>query len=212
MEELQDVYRLLAFVTVVQEGSLAAAVKKLHITQPALSARLRLLEESFGCPLLERTTRGVKPTNIGKLMYELAQDIIKQMEILQTTILSHIELRKGCIHVGGGSSSVIRILPDAISEFNKKYPKIQFTIIKKNSHLVIEALNEGSIDIGFIAKEPFMSSDENQLQGLKIHLEIPTPYAIIASPENKISKMANSLKAKNKCLLPIHLAEQQMGA
>ena len=64
MQALQDIYRLQAFVAVVQEGSLSSAVSKLHITQPALSARLKLLEEGLGCVLLERTARGVRPTSM----------------------------------------------------------------------------------------------------------------------------------------------------
>src|SRR5437667_235894 len=121
LHDLQDIYKLLAFVTVVQEGSLTAAVNKLHITQPALSARLKLLEEGLGCVLLERKARGVKVTTIGKLVYEIAQDIIKRMENLQTTVRNHIELREGFIHLGAIPTSVAGILPDSISEFRKQY-------------------------------------------------------------------------------------------
>ena len=85
MQELQDIYRLQAFVTVVQEGSLSSAVNKLHITQPALSARLKLLEESLGCALLKRTARGVRLTSMGKLVYGISVDILKRMNQLQTT-------------------------------------------------------------------------------------------------------------------------------
>ena len=124
MQDLQDIHRLMAFVTVIQEGSLSAAVNKLHITQPALSARLKLLEEGLGCSLLERTARGVKPTTVGKLVYGIAQDIIKRMENLQTTVRNHIELREGFIHLGGGATAVAGIFPDSISFLY--FPTINF--------------------------------------------------------------------------------------
>lgn len=210
MQDLQDIYRLLAFVTVVQEGSLSSAVNKLHITQPALSARLKLLEEGLGCPLLERTARGVKPTSIGKLVYGIALDILKRMEHLQTTVRNHIELREGFVHLGGGATAVAGIFPHAISEFRQRYPQIQFTLLEKDSTSIIEALHDGAIDIGLVTKNPFISPNENPLQGLKIHLEIPDSLEIIAAPEHALSKMAKSLQQENKSLLPIHLNRQPM--
>ncbi|MBX9702868.1 MAG: LysR family transcriptional regulator [Silvanigrellaceae bacterium] len=95
MQELQDIYRLQAFVTVVEAGSLSAAVNKLYITQPALSTRLRLLEESLGCILLERDAKGVRPTGMGKLVYEISKDILKRMHLLQKTVKNHHEIREG---------------------------------------------------------------------------------------------------------------------
>ncbi|MES2615481.1 MAG: LysR family transcriptional regulator [Bdellovibrionota bacterium] len=210
MQNLQDIYRLLAFVTVVQEGSLSSAVNKLHITQPALSARLKLLEESLGCVLLERTARGVKPTIVGKLIYGIAQDILKRMEHLQTTVRNHIELREGFVHLGGGATAVAGVFPNAISEFRKKYPKIQFTLLEKDSSSTIESLHDGTIDVGLITKNPFISVNENPLKGLKTHMEIPDSLEIIASPEHPLAKMAKSLEKENKCLLPIHLNRQSM--
>ena len=210
MQDLQDIHRLLAFVTVVQEGSLSSAVYKLHITQPALSARLKLLEEGLGCNLLERNARGVKPTPLGKLVYGIASDILKRMEHLQITVRNHMEMREGFIHLGGGATAVAGVFPDAISNFRKLYPKIQFTLHEKNSSSIIESLHDGAIDIGLITKDPFQNSYENPLEGLKIHFEIPDVLEIIASPLHPLSKMATSLKSENKFLLPIHLNRQPM--
>ncbi len=210
MRDLQDIYRLLAFVTVVQEGSLSSAVNKLHITQPALSARLKLLEEGLGCTLLERTARGVRPTTIGKLVYGISKDILKRMENLQITVRNHIELREGFVHLGGSSTAVSGVFPDAISEFRKKYPEIQFTLHEKDSTSIIESLHDGVIDIGLATKNPFLPVHENPMQGLKIHLEINDPLVIIASPKHPLAKMAKSLEKENKSLLPIHLNRQPM--
>ena len=210
MQDLQDIYRLLAFVTVVQEGSLSAAVKKLHVTQPALSARLKLLEEGLGCTLLERTARGVKPTTMGKLVYGIAFDILKRMEQLHSTVRNHVELQEGFVHLAGGATAVAGIFPDLISEFRKKYPKIQFTLLEMTSAAIIEALHDGLIDIGLTTSDPFTSSDENRLDGLKVHLEIPDFFEIIANPEHPLAIMAKSLEEQNKCLLPMHLNRQPM--
>lgn len=210
VQELQDIYRLQAFVTVVQEGSLSLAVNKLHITQPALSARLKLLEESLGCPLLKRTARGVRLTTMGKLVYSISVDILKRMQQLQTTVRNHLELREGFVHLGGGATAVAGVFPDAISEFRKKYPQIQFTLHEKDSSTVIESLHDGSVDIGLITRNPFVPPSEDPIVGLKIHSEILDNLEVIAAPENPLVQMSASLERQGKSLLPIHINRQPM--
>ncbi|WP_186643831.1 LysR family transcriptional regulator [Fluviispira vulneris] len=210
MQELQDIYRLQAFVTVVQEGSLSSAVNKLHITQPALSARLKLLEEGLGCPLLERTARGVRPTSMGKLVYGIAVDILKRMGQLQTTVRNHLELREGFVHLGGGATAVAGVFPDAISAYRKKYPQIQFTLHEKDSATVIESLHDGSVDVGLITRNPYISQNEDPLVGLKVHAEIIDSLEVIAAPEHPLVQMSQMLEKQGKALLPIHINRQPM--
>jgi DNA-binding transcriptional LysR family regulator len=209
--ELQDVYRLQAFVAVVDEGSLSAAVSKLHITQPALSARLKLLEESLGCVLLERTGRGVRPTPLGKLVYGIAVDILKRMRHLQTTIQNHIELREGWIHLGGGATAVSGVFPDAIASFRRKFPNIQFTLQEQDSHAVVEAVRDGAVDIGIVTEAPAPGNqNDDALAGLKIHAAISDSLAVIASPRHPLVAMSEALEKVGKTLLPMHLNKQPM--
>lgn len=208
MQKLQDIYRLKAFVTVVQEGSLSSATSKLHITQPALSARLKLLEESLGCLLLERTAHGVRPTTMGKLVYGIAVDILKRMDQLHITVRNHLEMREGYVHLGGGATAVSGIFPNAISEFRKKHPHIQFTLFEQDSASTIEALHDGTVDVGLVTKNPFLSSKEDPLSGLKIHAEIKDTLEVIASKEHPLVQMAKTLEQSQKSLLPLHIQHE----
>lgn len=211
MQELQDIYRLQAFVTVVDEGSLSAAVSKLHITQPALSARLKLLEESVGCQLLERTGRGVRPTPIGKLVYGIAIDILKRMGQLHLTVKNHMELREGWVHLGGGETSVFGIFPDAIQEFRETYPNVQFTLNEQDSRTIVEEVRAGSVDIGIVTRNEMIPREEDpDLDGMHVHLEMTDVLHVVASPHSSLSAMLHSLQKVGKCLLPIHLNKQPM--
>lgn len=211
MQELQDIYRLQAFVAAVDEGSLSAAVSKLHITQPALSARLKLLEESLQCSLLERTGRGVRPTPIGKLVYKVAVDILNQMEHLHATVKNHLELREGWVHLGGGATAVYSLFPDAIEQFRTKYPAVQFTLHEQNSRVIIDKVRAGSIDLGIVTRNERVPFDEDpDLQGLTIHCEMNDTLSLIASPQHNLSRMSRALSTVGKALLPIHLNKQPM--
>jgi DNA-binding transcriptional LysR family regulator len=138
----------------------------------------------------------------------MALDILKKMEHLQTTVSNHVELREGFIHLGGGATAVSGIFPDAISEFKKKYPKIQFTLLENTSAAIIEALHDGIVDIGLTIKDSFTATDENLLEGLHIHLEISDSFEIIASPDHPLAIMSRSLESAGKSLLPMHLNRQ----
>lgn len=212
MADLQDIYRLEAFVTSVDEGSLSAAVKQLHITQPALSARLKLLEEGLGCQLLERTGRGVRPTPMGQLVYANAVEILKRMKHLSVVVKNHLELRDGWIHLGGGATAVMGVFPDAIATFREAHPNIQFTLHEQDSKGVLDAVRNGVIDIGVVtrSRNDADDCDDTELQGLRVHGVIEDSLHVIASPQHPLVGMGKMLEASGKTLLPMHLNKQHM--
>ena len=63
-----DIKQLLYFVTVVDEGNISSAAKKLHISQPPLSTQIRLLEEELGSILFERGARKIQLTEAGRML------------------------------------------------------------------------------------------------------------------------------------------------
>ena len=64
-----ELKQLLYFVTVVEEGTISAAAKKLFISQPPLSAQMKLLEDELGCVLFQRGQRQIQLTEAGKKLY-----------------------------------------------------------------------------------------------------------------------------------------------
>ena len=70
-----DIRQLLYFTTIAEEGSISAAAKKLHLSQPPLSYQMKLLEEELHLPLIERSARGIALTEAGRVLYKRAQGI-----------------------------------------------------------------------------------------------------------------------------------------
>ena len=206
---LQVFDRLKAFVTIVEEGSLSAAVKKLHITQPALSARIKLLEEEFGCMLLERTGRGVRPTSIGGLVYNVAKDISERVDSLNLLVKNHLEYREGWVHLMGDSTSISGIFPDVISNFKKQYKDIKFTLRENKISQIIQSLKDGTCHIGMIPMAPPFQDDE-QLKSFKHHADIKDQFQLIAPSSHVLVNVVEVLKKKQQKLLPIHINQQPM--
>lgn len=84
-----DLKQLQSFVTIAQEGSISAAAKKLHISQPPLSQQLKALERELGVVLLERGPRHVQLTDAGQLLYERA---LGMLELARVAALSLIHI------------------------------------------------------------------------------------------------------------------------
>lgn len=210
MSELQDLYRLQAFVCVVDEGSLTAAVGRLHITQPALSTRLKLLEESLGCILLERTGRGVRPTPMGQLVYRCAKDILARSEQLTRTVRSHLEHRTGWVHLGGGATAVACVLPEAIQSFSARFPEIQFTLGEEDSAEIVSGVFSGRLDLGMMSLRADAASGEEFGEELSAHGDLIVRYVPVAADVHPLVRMADELARAGKRMLPMHLNHQAM--
>ena len=206
---MQVLDRLKAFVSIVEEGSLSAAVKKLHITQPALSTRIKLLEDDLGCQLLERTGRGVKPTALGSLVYGVGRDIIERIDDLKTLVQNHQELKEGWVHLSGDSTAVAGILPDAISVFKQSYKNIKFTLREDKIYPVLQALADGSIHIAVIPYSSLLHEGE-RFKSLTTHIEIKDEFRIIAPNNHPLVNVSKVLKTKGQKLLPLHINGQSI--
>ena len=74
-----ELRQLRYYVAIVDHGSLSRAATVLHVAQPALTQQLRQLEQELGAQLLHRSAQGVLCTDAGKVFYEHAQAILKQV-------------------------------------------------------------------------------------------------------------------------------------
>ncbi|GAA0076479.1 LysR family transcriptional regulator [Clostridium sp. CTA-5] len=152
-----DIRQLKYFLTIAEEGHITSAAKKLNISQPPLSKQLKLLEEELGVVLFNRTSRSLELTEAGILLQNKSEQLL---ELYKSTVNEMKNLNdsfKGTLGIGTVCSSGINVLPQKIKEFSKKYPKIEYEIYECNSFKIMELLNNGLIDVGFV-REPFNTS------------------------------------------------------
>jgi LysR family transcriptional regulator, transcriptional activator of nhaA len=98
--EWLNYHHLLYFWVVAHEGSIAAATRKLHLTQPTISAQLRLLEESLGEKLFEKSGRSLVLTESGKVTLRYADEIFALGRELRDTLRDRPTGRPMRVHVG----------------------------------------------------------------------------------------------------------------
>lgn len=157
-----DIRQLLYFTTIAEEGSISAAAKKLHLSQPPLSYQMKLLEEELHLPLIERSARGIALTEAGRVLYKRVQGILELSELTRKEMLAMASGFTGTLHIGTVSSSGASLLGWRIPAFHQKYPQIGFAIHEGNTFELMEMLESGLIELA-IVRTPFHSDQLNCL-------------------------------------------------
>lgn len=145
--ELSD---LEAFVVLADLLHFGRAAERLHVTQPALSKRIKRLEEKVGGALLVRRYRAVRLTEVGRLLLGRARIVLR--EAAATLDLSQRAVRgeAGLLRIGFGIASLLGLLPDVLLRFRRAYPNVQLQLRDMSTPDQVSALADGGIDIGFV--------------------------------------------------------------
>lgn len=157
-----DIKQLKYFYTIVEEGQITTAAKKLHMAQPPLSYQLKNLEEELGVKLLDRGNRNIKLTPAGLMLYNRAKQILS---LTQTTIDEIKDFNNGIngiLSIGTVSSSGSSLLTDRLNKFHNEYPSVSFEIHEGNTYELLEILNKGIIEIA-IVRTPFSKEGINYI-------------------------------------------------
>ena len=144
-----DLNHLTTFCTVVEAGSISKAAKELYVTQPAISQKIQELEEHYKAQLLDRTNRGIQPTEIGLYVYSEAQKIQAMMANIKREIEA---LRNPTEELWIGASTTIGnfALPCTMFVFREKYPDYKANIEIGNATEIIEKLISRRVELGMV--------------------------------------------------------------
>ncbi|MBE6925877.1 MAG: LysR family transcriptional regulator [Ruminococcaceae bacterium] len=133
--------------TIYKEQSFSKAAQKLFMAQPSLSLLVKKLEAQLGVPLFDRSCKPIRLTEAGK-EYIRAVESIRQTEAdFMNYLQSARSLEAGVLGIGSNQLLSSLVLPKYIAEFNRKYPKIQLSLIDANSTTLQNALNAGELDM-----------------------------------------------------------------
>ncbi|WP_066254448.1 LysR family transcriptional regulator [Neobacillus drentensis] len=145
-----DIRHLKYFITIVEEGTISQAAKRLNMAQPPLSQQLKQLEDELGVTLFERHTRKMIITEEGILFYQRAKEI---MELITGTIEEVKELSegtKGTLSIGTIAALGAQILPEKIRDFQIHYPDVQFQVWEGDPIRIMELVANRNIELGIV--------------------------------------------------------------
>ena len=155
-----DIKSLKYFLTVVQEGTITRAAKKLCIAQPPLSRQIRLLEEELGVTLFLRGKKKIQLTEEGRFLKQQAEEIIELMEKTREQMGRLGSGVHGLVSVAAVESFGIGLLSEMVEAFHREYPQVHFQIWCGNSDEVRDKLERGLADVGIVRAPVYMEQCE----------------------------------------------------
>lgn len=144
------------FLAVAQEQSITKAAEYLHITQPTLSKQMMDLEEALGKQLLVRGRKKVTLTEEGAFLRNRAQEIISLMDKTESAFRENEQSITGDVYIGCGEYRSTVSIMQLIRSIQEEYPNICFHFFSSNADAIIERLDKGLLDMGFLL-EPEIS-------------------------------------------------------
>lgn len=145
-----DLNQLRAFREVCRLGTVSAAAASLGYTQSAVSRQLASLETQVGLPLLQRHSRGVRPTAAGEVLLTHATGILGQVDRALADVRT-AETRGGPVRVGAIPTASARLLPEALGVFGGAN---RVTFVEGVTPELLPKLRDGAIDLAVITDYP----------------------------------------------------------
>lgn len=149
-----DLWQLDYFAKVVEEGSISAAARKLHMSQPPLSLQIKRLEAELGVSLFLRDSRNMTLTEAGYTLYQRAKAILNLTTIAVKEVHAIAGGTRGILRLGATSSSGYLKVRQKIMDFHLQNPGISFEVYEGDSYTLIEMLNKGQLDVALV-RTPF---------------------------------------------------------
>lgn len=143
-------------MTVLRDGSITGASKKLFVSQPALSQTIKQIEQELGMPIFNRNTDPISLTYAGQKYVEAAQQIMDIERNLRAEIADTKKEVHGRMRVGISTQRGLQLLPLVIPEFVKRYPYVKVELVEYGSETLERVTMEGQCDIALIttSKKP----------------------------------------------------------
>ena len=137
-----ELYRI--FVEVAKEGNITKASEKLNVSQPAITKKIKNLEEQLSMKLLERKSKGVELTLEGKKLYEKIKKPIEELNTIDRQVC-----KEKVINIGTHNHIGSCIFGNVLNKYYLKYPNVNLNLAKKRQAHVIKKMQE----YGYITQE-----------------------------------------------------------
>ncbi len=182
-------YRLHVFRTVAELQSITKAARALHLSQPAVTKHIQLLEEELRVPLFVRSARGMILNESGLVYLQHVQQIARAHSDIVQHLQTPTGVHTGRLRLGSNKTILAYCLPEILARFKTRYPAAACDIIDGNTDTIVGALLDQRIDLALI-EGPCRRPE------LQIHTFQEDDIVWIASPQHPLAKLRNPTVAE----------------
>ena len=172
-----DVNRLRVIDAVARHGSVTAAARELHYSQPTVTHHIARLETETGAQLLQRVGRGIRLTPAGQLLADRAAEIIGRIDAADAELSAHVGLSAGRVRLAGFSSAIGSLVPRAAAGLAATHPGLQISLTDMHPPEALELLRTGKIEVAIIFR---YDETEAEPAGVRLHHLLDDPVYLLS--------------------------------
>ena len=175
-----DFDQLTTFVQVAKLKSFSKAGQKVFRSQSAVSAQIRQLEQAYRAKLLDRSAKSVELTPAGEVLFEFAERLLHLRDESMQVVADRGNVVQGPVSFGANEATCLYLLPDILSEFQRKFPLVRISIYRNFSHKILQRLEEGTLDLGIVTlplKSPNLKTHTINRDRLRFMVSAKNPLA-----------------------------------
>ncbi len=146
-----DLAALRRFVAAADLGCFGKAAASLHVTQPAITRSIRLLEEELGVRLFERHARGVAPTAYGETFLAHARCLVHDADRAVAHLRMSTGFAQGAVVIGVTPFHAETVMAPVLAAFLEQFPQVECRIITGDAIDLADALRAGTLDVALMS-------------------------------------------------------------
>jgi molybdate transport repressor ModE-like protein len=172
-----DVNRLRVIDAVGRLGSVTAAARDLHYSQPSVTHHLSRLEAETGAKLVQRVGRGIRLTPAGEMLAARAAEILGRIQAADAELSAHVGLTAGRVRLAGYSSAITSLVPRAAIALAARHPGLQISLTDTHPPDALDLLRTGQTDVAIIFR---YDESEAEPGGVRLHHLLDDPVYLLA--------------------------------
>lgn len=145
-----DCDQLTTFLEVAKLRNFSRAGEKVFLSQSAVSAQIRQLEQEYGTRLLDRSGKRVRLTPAGEVLFEYGTRLLALRDESLRAVADQGSSPRGVLAIGANEATCLYVLPRAFEEYRRLYPQVQISIYRNFSRKILERIQDGTIDVGIV--------------------------------------------------------------
>lgn len=183
-----DLRQLRYFAQIVESGSLSKASRQLFIAQPALSQQVSKLEEEVGKPLLNRSSRGVAPTENGLALYHHARFMLRQLDQALSIARQESGAVQGMVSVGLPATTVAALGLPLVRRVRERFPNVMLNVVEGMSGHLAQMMRLGQLDLAVLfASDIAFDLSVDPLLEEELFVILPTASTLVAPGRTGVS-------------------------
>lgn len=152
MRRAPSIKQLEAFLVIEALRNVTSAAARLHVSQPALSRTLRLMEEDLDAPLFKRSTRAIELTAAGIALLPVAKRLVGEFHESFGNLGNVLDGQAGRVVVAGLPSVVVALMPGAMRGLAKTAPNVEVKVLGVPEQQVLAAVRDGAADFAVVTQ------------------------------------------------------------